>query len=518
MSKSQSVDWRVALCWGLFAIAFLASRLYLIESDLAPFAFSGYQTIDEPFYVSAAFEWAFGRFEPPEFMAHVSSLPNGLFFNAIAYVNLLLFGNTYTGLRLNVVLLALVTSIIFSYVLYYRFSIAGLIISLPLYLLTLPWFMASLAVDPTLYRLFHLSIYLGLLCWLEIRGRESTPIAIFILSFLAYSGVLLVYVTNLFMVFATIAYYSFKAYRCRDGRLFLRFCCVSIFALLASVLLWATLTKLAFGGLGPTVTFVLNARQPRFDFVYNWQNLFDFSFFSRTPYVFYVYMAGTLLMAGRLVFRVFERDVDKRPGASIDDAVSLLSLAFFAQTLFINDYPTKKLVFLSPFIIFAALLLFRQVDRFLKVPIVITSTVFVLYWVIPSATQAYDVLFRNYTENMKSSMIGLRFLDGVKVCGWYSHGFRLYNNIKPCLMTYVHDYVFNDLPRFNAIMSGKYPEFAPEYAIGPLFNATFRKMWMDFGFDCEKILISDKVRFEGPIVLFKRHRSEQQTSSLDCAR
>ena len=174
-------------CLVVFSLAFLWSRISVIEGDLAPFEITAYQKIDAFYYAGLAFEWLEGAFEPPALRDGLTSLPGGILYNIIVYLNLLVLGDNYYGFRLNVVLVALATSIIFSYITSIRYGWSGIIASLPIYLCILPWFMASLEVEPTVYRLFHAAVLCAVIIYIDNNNYTRWPgRAMFGVSLLAY--------------------------------------------------------------------------------------------------------------------------------------------------------------------------------------------------------------------------------------------------------------------------------------------------------------------------------------------
>jgi hypothetical protein len=504
----------------VFSVVFVASRLWLIEGDLAPFEMTNFQKIDAFYYAALAFEWFDGNFDPQALRDRaVSSLPNGIFYNVLVYLNLLLFGDTYFGFRLNVVVVGLVVSLIFSYVMYLRFSYSGLFLSCAIYLITFPWFMASLDVEPTIYRLLHLSAVLLVVVLHDWSATPQSRSYYFWLSVVAYFGPFFVYPTNVFVIPVLIAFFLLRSIAGNDYRSFANFIAMNFLALLLVAAAWLLSTVLIFGGVDPVVQFfgpLIGARvaigsEMGFleQILFNFRKIDGFFLFRQLPGTYYIYIVGLLLATVRLgeaVLRSFLGTDAKRDWSrndAIDYFLSFAALAFFCQTLFINDYPLKKLLFLTPFLIYFILVLFELVPSLLHRRTLLVAAA--LYICVPNLLLVRQHLFLGYTERFKSAMIDLRSIGDARVGGGVSHAFRLYNDYRPFLNYYIFQHVLHDRAGYYAVLRGEVPGVdAPEYTIMSQVNDKRISQWRKLGFVLERIIIDAPEKAVGKVGLFKR--------------
>jgi hypothetical protein len=502
----------------VFSVAFVASRLWLIEGDLAPFELTNFQKIDAFYYAALAFEWFDGNFDPQALRDRsVSSLPNGIFYNVLVYLNLLLFGDTYFGFRLNVVFVGLVASLLFTYVMYLRFSYSGLFLSCAIYLITFPWFMASLDVEPTIYRLLHLSTVM-LVVALHDWGATQSRSYYFWLSVLAYFGPFFVYPTNIFVIPVLFAFFLLRSISGKEYRSFANFLAMNFLALLLVAAAWLLSTVLIFGGVDPVVQFFSTVIRQRVaigsemgfsaQIWFNFLKIDYFFMFRQLPLTYYLYIAGILLATVRLAEAVIQPffGSDARRDWSRNDAIdyffSFAALAFFCQTLFINDYPLKKLLFLIPLLIYFTLTLFELIPSRLYRRTLLVAVA--LYICVPNLRIVREHLFLGYTERFKTAMIDLRSIGDARVGGGASYAFRLYNDYRPFLNYYIYEHVLHDRPGYYAALRGEVPGVDPEYTIVSRVTDKGINNLRGLGYVLERIIIDAPEKAVGKVGLFKR--------------
>jgi hypothetical protein len=525
IGKQESLFWSpkanaVIVSLVIFTVLFFVSRIWIIEGDLAPFQLTQVQKLDAQYYVMAAFEWLDGKYEPRPISGVVSVIPNGLFYNAIVYLNLLILGQNYYGFRLNVVVVSCTSSLLFSYLFYRRFGRASLLITLPTFLLSFPWFMASLEVEPTTYRTFHMALFCGLFAFLHAKKLCDTLYGRFALFCSALFGPFFVYPTNLFIIFALYAFYFLRGLQRRQVRFIFVTILVSGAAWLLVAVTWVAVTVLAFGKLSTVLDFfstftdrVTDVTNPRatiwYQIVGKFWDIELFGLFRETPLVFYLYLIGLVAMIIVLFMEVMKRnpgygDSDSRFRGGFNLIMPLLSLALFFQTLFVNDYPLKKLSILVPFILLGALFVFEFIVRAVRLPLAVFCTALSVYMVSPSAALSYEYLYAGYTENFKRAMVGLNDIGPVGVAGGFSHSFRLYNSIRPYASYYVFRHVLHDMDLYRDILAGRIDGVRPEYSIQIELNSDRIEQMRALGFQLDRLLIEGKEEGVGSVGLFKR--------------
>ncbi|MBL0934414.1 MAG: hypothetical protein IBJ07_06660 [Rhizobiaceae bacterium] len=504
------------LIYLIFASAFLMSRIWLIEGDLAPFDITSYQKIDAFYYASLAFEWLEGAHEPAVLQNGITALPGGILYNIIVYANLSLLGDNYYGFRLNVIFVALATSIIFSWIAAERFGKAGLALSLSFYLISFPWFMASLEVEPTIYRLFHAALVILIMERINRKWHDFWPWwAHFFVAFLAYCGFFFVYVTNFFVIAAILAYQIWRCLRLRSWREFRRVASWNLVALTSASLIWVALNHWMFGGTSLVLRMlfavgdrVAGAGVSSLDEAL-WSNFFamqEFPIFQSIPGSFVVYLASLTVMAAIVVFSAVRMmvtpSISKTPETEDTTIIfSLFGLALFFQTIIVNDYPVRKMVCIMPFAIFGALLLVSLLRS--KWALYVFSTVAIAMLAISNVPTVYRELFKNYSENMKQAMISLRPLGDAYVIGGFGHGFRLYNDVRPYLNIYAYTNGHRDLDAYDAAMSGKIEGVIPEFSIQIEVSPKTLALMEERGYVYEREILSGTEVGVGNVALFR---------------
>lgn len=511
MMPARKVAFAVLLA--LFAVAYVLSRAALIDSDLVPFDVTQYQPIDAFYYAMMAFDWYRGNVEPAALVGY-APLPSSLLLNALVYPNLVLLGNTFAGMRANVVLISLLVSVTFAVLFYCRFGFTAAILSLATFLVSMSWVMASLVVEPTMYRLFHLALLLLAWQWLHARGWLHTRGGIILISVLAYAGPLFVYPTNFFALPSVLLLYALDAVRLRDWGLLGRVILWNLVSGAAVGAAWLLAIQLSVGGLEPVINyfFMFDERvaggtdTPMLEQAWtNFQSIEHFLFFAQVPFAYQAF-CGALPVA--IVFLI-SSGVFALQGRNTDDtwrfdtAMVVLLLMFTGQTLFVNDYPVRKLVFLLPFCLFLVPFVVHRLLRLrpARTAVVLAATMWIA---VHSLALTREHLAERYTETMKTAMLSLQELGEVPVGGGFSHGFRLYNDIQPFLSYYTYAYVLQDLPTYYAAMANRIVGVDVRYSIQIEVTDQIVEHMAELGFIVDRVLIDGTERGVGRVVLFRR--------------
>jgi len=500
-----------------FSVAFIWTRLWLIEGDLAPFDLTAYQKIDAFYYASLAFEWIEGAYEPEALKGGLTALPGGIFYNLCVYFNLALLGDNYYGFRLNVVIISLTASLIFSWLMGKRFGLAGFLLSLTFYLVSFPWFMASLEVEPTIYRIFHVAVLILTIILVNDRQpQEWSASALFFTSVLAFSGFYFVYPTNMFAIAAFIAFHIYRSIQLGSWKEFLRFLEWHTTALSVTTVAWMVINKIAYGGsmlvlgmlfsVGDRVAGV-GASTLSSAIHSNLKAMGLFPLFTSMPGLRWVYFLSLIAMAVVTVIPSLRALIghtakdDRRSHDDITTVFSLFALALFFQTLFVNDYPTRKMVAALPFVIFGILLLASMIKN--RHAVALSAAVVGAMVVATNAPIVYRELFATYSENMKRAMISLRVIGDAEVIGGYGQGFRLYNDTHPYLNIYVYKNSKRNLEIYNKAMEGRLDGVSPEYSVQIMVTPQLIETMTERGYVYEKELWAGTEQGVGTVGLFR---------------
>jgi hypothetical protein len=329
----------------------------------------------------------------------------------------------------------------------------------------------------------------------------------------AFFGPLFVYPTNLFVVLAAYAFYLIRGWQLRQVRYVVVTALISAGALFITAAAWLAATILAFGNLSTVLGFfsLFTERVSSSDRTV-WEDIFRkfmdiklFGLFSETPAVFYLYIVSLFAMVAALAVALVKRrptrsDPDLHFRGWFDLLMPLLSLALFFQTLFVNDYPLKKLTILVPFVIAGALYVFE----FVKVPLPVCCAVFSIYMVWPSAMLSYNYLYAGYSENYKKAMVALRDIGTVGVAGGFGHSFRLYNSIQPYASAYVYSHVLHNMNEYHDILAGRIDGVRPKYSIQIEVDPRSIDAMQRLGFRFSRMLMVTSEQGVGSVALFER--------------
>lgn len=440
---------------------FLASRLVFLESDIPEWEVTLYSPIDELYYTQVAFEMVHPTKTLAGFDIHDDLLAINLAETYVTALSLKLVGDTYYGVRLPSVVAGAIAFFLFTWFFLGRFGAAAGGLG-GLFLLADPGFILSNRVaEPTIFRLAAATVVIAYVIRVVRGGRALDPIA---MGFISTAGWLFVYPTNAFLMLAGLLVCVAFPTTDRWPKLLLKF----VFGGAAAAAVWALLLiallpvpsllegfKYTFGNSSHRVapsSAIHGVHLPFF--VYNLVTIGAANFFRLNKYFLLLSFAAFLVLAASLVKAGRRRDAGGIKAlwgraATIDKVMLIYGGSFLAQTLFVNDFPYRKLVFGLPFLVYfillaceSAVLIFARVKR---------ARLIVLATVVPAvllaAAVSYRLIYKNPQYFYVSAMRRLQALDGEYVVGGGSLAFRLYNNYQ----TYLNGYQYLREPNRKAI-------------------------------------------------------------------
>ncbi|MEQ8955643.1 MAG: hypothetical protein RL120_16040, partial [Gammaproteobacteria bacterium] len=340
--------------------------------------------------------------------------------------------------------------------------------------------------------------------------------ALFLISLLAYASVFLVYVTNLFAIAALIGYQVWRCLNVGSWLEFGRFLGWHSLALIAAALVWIGISEWVFGGVGLVLTMLASvtdrvAGADKLSLVEGISNNFfamqEFPLFISMPGLFFAYLLSLAIMVWSMTSRSI-RIVFVGPGANrrepdeLITVFSMFTLALFFQTLFVNDFPARKMVMTMPFVVFGLLLTMSLAIKS-KLILGIFSMAMIGALAMSNGPIVYRELYANYSEKMKDAMVSLQSLGDATVIGGFGHAFRLYNDIRPYLNTYAYVYGHKDLKTYNDAMSGRIEGVKPQYSIQILVSDEIIKLMAARGFVYERELLAGTETGIGSVALFR---------------
>ncbi len=430
----------------LLTVFYWSSRSINIASDLPKWKTFYYSQVDELFYTIGAFNIVSPADSAYKDIAQNDFLPVNLFEDAVTAASLSVFGNNYLGLRFPSMLMGYFVLLLLFLLLEKRFGGGAAIIAAVLLLLDIGFLLSNRVAEPTIFRLFSMMVVIYILQ--GFLAKTIRPVHFFTAGFVGCFGFLFFYPTNLFITGATflfmlllfvtqkkeasLKYYTWAFY------LLSSLLCAGIFLFIASQVM-GSLTRFAHMGdfsgrvavAGEKGLFVKLRT-----FASNIKALKDASFFYFNPYMLVIGIAAAgYFMIG--VYKAFK--TTKR--VNMDVLVTCFLLLFLCQTVFINDYPRKKLLMLFPFVIYALLYSIEKLklhferNRFTRYAYLVLVPV--AAW---SAFYQYKFVYNKPTFYYRSAMISLQKYNGKLIAGNLSYAFRLYNHYIPLLNYYAYKY------------------------------------------------------------------------------
>lgn len=489
------------------AAIFVASRAIFLDSDLPAWGVAQLQPIDEFYYSIPAFNlYHYGSMDHQvvPFIA-TDGAPLNLLETLFTWLSLLVFGNTYYGLRMGSVAAGLLVLLLMFAILRRQMRPAEgsdgrwLNVAVPLFFMTylvadFSFNVAARAAEPTIFRLLGMcSVLYVASVWPGPSRRPALRSAT--LGFLAGAAFLYVYFYNAFLVPAVIAAVFFEHYERGLFRAALHAFLAGVGAAIAlasyAAVVWVTYHqtllqlyqdnfkpfggRLGSAGLNGSLVAIFSTNIFRFDI--------------------------PLLVAFAVALPVFAYRV-YRERSAFGYLVSALLLFLIVQSVFVTDYPYRKLLMLSPLVVIVIALAIGYVRPFMaalgdhRVAIVATFLWVTLseYWIyhvyqlerdalggtfrdltiacvallvatlaigyvargrmyrvlvtaamaaiiVPGIFVSYKELYVRPSYHYRDSMIAAApLLDHKVTAGAFSLAFRLYNDSVPVLNPYQYDY------------------------------------------------------------------------------
>lgn len=517
MIAAQRASGRRAGLLTLLGIVFLLTRLVYLESDLPPWGTTLYSPIDEFYYTQLAFEMVHPTETLAGFDINRELVPTNLIETDLTAVSLKVIGNTYYGLRMPSVVAGLLAFLIFAAIYFQRFGPGTAMMGAALLFADPGFILSNRVAEPTIFRL---AAAVGIAVWVMRQIAKRGSVNAIALGVVSTAGFLLVYPTNAFLLpaalFVSLAFPTADRWPLRVAKL--------IGGGIAATLAWALLlvALLPVGTMidGFAYTFGLfsnrvaggstihNVKLPFF--VFNLATALLANFFRLNKYFFAVTGAAALVLTAAAVKMARRGFAEAWRGARVADRVmAIYAGSFVLQTLFINDFPQRKMVFALPFVIYFVLLACEAATAFFpKFPRARAVALAALApAVLLAAATSYRLIYREPKYFYLGAMHRLNALNGEYVVGGWSLGFRLYNNYH----TYLNWYQYDKAPRRRVIYDAHLAELAKlprdiyvlDYDL-PELKTYYERM--GFAKVAKVMDTNDPTNIDAPVVLFKNVR------------
>ena len=361
----------------LTIVLFFSSRLIFIDKDVPPADVSSYAQLDEMMYAGAAMD--FLQYGDPFYKMPGAKVSNfhlilgSQFANMVAVVTLKIWGNNYWGLRTG----PLIVSILILILLWRFLELQQKEITdesgkeekkfwfikllLLLLLITEHYFLFSNFVfENTIFRMAVMLLAMLALHKFLIGNKNSTsPIKYFLLGVIGILAWLFVYLTNAFIPFSifVILFIYLKFNKAKIFKPLLYFLAGSI----AGFLIFYCYAIIMHADLYYELTYLFNSFADRSALdkgtgatgflkscLINIFNLLHAGFTNFNPLLFFFFLSSFLIYPVIIFFDKKERKI------SISFIAFIVLCCFFIQSIFVNDFFTRKLIIIFPLYILIA--------------------------------------------------------------------------------------------------------------------------------------------------------------------
>lgn len=446
----------------IFSVVYFLTRLAYIDSDIPIWELSYYSPIDEFYYTPNAFDMVEGINTPTgKYLDSEFLFVFNIFQQIFTAISLKIFGDTYLGLRLPSVISGFAVLLIFIVIFYKRFGLLEATICALVLITDFSFTLSNRIAEPTIFRMAAYSFVLFLI--IEISQRDSftqrkvglLPIYPLVISLLFTTAWVFVYPTNAFLILAGLIYivfYEYEKTKTINKEMIFVLCSyfLGIFTILFILLLlmlifnnrfvdqliyvWLTHSKATIAGDSNLFLYKILSH------IYSIRLA---NFFRLNPY----FLAVSVVLLSIFAFdclnfieglrnrKKLNSTLNNNYNYNCDRLVLAVFFSFLIQTVFINDYPQRKLIAILPILLYVLIYILKKKLKSISWQRLLLITVFLPVILIQSNI-SYAKIYTNPTYSYKEAMETLQFLDGEPLIGGLSMGFRLYNKTKPFLNVY----------------------------------------------------------------------------------
>lgn len=402
----------------IILIFIFSLRIIHIESDLsAPWGILNYQPIDEGIYANMALNKInYGALNPNltidssyEYLIQPHVITN-ILGNTIIYVCLKIFGDNFLGFRMGSICIGLLSSILVYFTLcnihkrivykqamlnksYFIIAMLTVFFSFNFVL-----YNASRLVEPTLYRMFFLIMVLFVFTSYKI----CESLKAFLMAFIAVASIFLVYVTNIFILFAflllLLSLLIQKKYDCIKNYLFFGIFgggCAYLISLYYYLHYWNTTPIKNLFACIQSFSNQAGYTVESTNFLTNIAAFFTSNILLYNPIIIWGFMWGIYFVTKN---RIHKTD------SSVIGAFAMI-FALLLQTLFSEDYIVRKeLVILPPFVIVLYYVIVCYIEGYKVIPLKIRIVLNVLSSLVGIFVVLYRLFFIGNKTNFDFSI------------------------------------------------------------------------------------------------------------------
>ena len=403
MLKSSSLE-IMKIVIKILVLLLCFSRFLYLDQDVPSYMISGISQEDESYYSIGALLRYYNDVDRTETnYSSYSGDPVCMYSTPLTYLSFHALGNNYWGLRFVIPLLSLMIILFLFRISYKEIDSNTQKYFLLLLLLTdFYFFNFSRFQTPQIYSI--LAISSALFCYYSIKDDSKK---IFIVSFLAISSVLFVYVYNIFFVFGVILYFLIYIIQNKSIKLFY----IMILGVISSfVLFLITLYFMGFS-LIDYLEFFINFNDKRSAVSVDIHNGFLFFITSAIKNSFSIFYTNLFRFNSIWLFFLvcgclFKIKVLYQKGfkSTSSDLLYFVMIFAFSQAVFLNSYPFKKWVVLLPIVYCLGIEFFKSMSqmssRNLMISSLLTFPIIINSYRINNSSEYWEGFNYGYYENL----------------------------------------------------------------------------------------------------------------------
>jgi hypothetical protein len=466
----------------LLAVIYFFTRLIYLDADFPVWNFSYYCEIDELHYTLTAFNWVEGGYSP----TGVPLAPEGSYFSLIhqlvTALTLFIFGDNYYGLRVPSIIAGFAIYTSFYVILLKRFGLLASATFSLLLISNISFVMATRIAEPTIFRMAAASLLILYYFYFSLKSPLNGLIA-GILTGVAWC---FFYPTNAFLALFSFLIVGFFTDGDKLKTLFFYAVGLSV-----SILIFFFISSLLGADWESiySMSKLISARvsvSPSEGMIDHFKSIGDATYFRVDPLLFYVSI-------GASIFVILATALRKNLFHKVDLIILIFLICFILQTLFINDYPQRKLVFILPGIFYLIILTINILQQFfsqIRLAYFLVCALGVFYCLVEISRfslTSFQQIYASPRYDYKLAMKNLSDLNGERVIGGWTYGFRLYNSYKPYLNIYSPLYYFHPDKYYELIgLAGLHGD--AKYSIAYGNEKTFDAM-KKIGFEPQRVVL-----------------------------
>ncbi|UTY38131.1 hypothetical protein NMU03_10565 [Allocoprobacillus halotolerans] len=332
----------------LFCLLFII-RLINIDADLPSWGVINYQPVDEGIYGNMALNMVnFGNINPNNYYGFNAYLMQGhvitnIIGNIVTYVCLILFGDNYFGFRLSSYIFMLLSCVLMLFSWYKIKKSKNILIMMMVLLCSFQLYISSRVIEPSVVRLFFISIILFLISMKNLDKR----ILGFLIGLFITISCFMVYITNIFLYLTVFLFliYQLKNKNYQDVKTLFIFGCIGIIiGLIISQIYYETVWN---------TDLITNTFEQISSFQYDQTYAVNhiniqvyitrlFKFLTSNLFLYTLPLLSFVLLNFKTIIK----------GTKNKDILIFCCLGIFSflmQTLFSEDYVVRKSIIISPF-------------------------------------------------------------------------------------------------------------------------------------------------------------------------